>query len=192
MPYYVVRNYWPAPLYADIHEVRKPGARDVYAVSGQPLPKELPTLSVTVGTLEHLPAFFRASIYLLMNQTAIEAVRRSGEHRFELRPVTVTGIIGGVDECSYQHVHPLDLVECLDISKSVVDLSEWDGTIEQIHRLVLDESRIPTDRHLFQLKEFPVLLGSDRLREEFFRAGIPTVVLQPVSEYDSQMPYWPD
>lgn len=192
MSYYLVTDYWPGALYADIHEVRPLGLPDgIYAVPGRPLHKDFPTITVIVGTLESLPPYFHAGGYLLMSPTLVEAVKRTGERHFEVRPIRVVGILDGEDTSSYRLVHFLDLVPCLDLSKSVVDISEWDGSVEKIHRLALEEDRIPEDRHLFKLKEYPKLIASDRLREEFARAGVPRTMFQPVEDFDSDVLYRP-
>ncbi len=194
--YYILTNCWPAEYgYEDLREIRPLSVPGDNSCLGIPMPQTYPEITYVVGDIKSLPPFFKASVHLLMNQTAIEALERSGETHFELHSVRIVDIRRREDRISYQRVHPLDHVTCLDRNRSDFDIDRWSQTeqrIDHIRHLVLDESRIPTDRHLFSMMEFPVDIISERLRDCFLGVGFPSVIFQPVDEYDSEKPYLPE
>jgi hypothetical protein len=73
----------------------------------------------------------------------------------EYLPLTIIDHKGRAASKDYCIIHPVDLVDCIDLERSVYKKGAiLPGSIDSVTRLVLDESRIPADRQLFKLRGF--------------------------------------
>jgi hypothetical protein len=74
----------------------------------------------------------------------------------------------------YQLVHPVNPVACLDIKASKGKKSKFvPGRVDEIKTLVLDETKIPADRTLFRVAEYPwAIVAHSSLADVISKAGI--------------------
>ena len=73
----------------------------------------------------------------------------------EFLPVEIIDHKGRVASRDHAIVHPIDPVDAIDKDQSIFETSFIDeNDIDSFKRLVLKESAIPDDRHLFRLKGF--------------------------------------
>ncbi|MBW2734735.1 MAG: hypothetical protein JRH20_20300 [Deltaproteobacteria bacterium] len=110
---------------------------------------------------------------------------------FELLPITLEpgAVLTAEPEqlAEYSLMHPVELVPCIDVAASDVtwfSAREW-GQIVGAERLIIDESRLPADRHIFCPKYWPSLILirkplARRLLEEGFSGmdfGVPSTYM---------------
>lgn len=82
----------------------------------------------------------------------------------EYLPVSILDHKNCVASRDYFLIHPIHPQDCLDVEASGVTWSDFlDDEIDEIERLVIDESAIPPEIHLFRLKSFldPILVRRD-------------------------------
>ena len=79
---------------------------------------------------------------------------RQLEH-LEYLPVKVMDHKGRVASDTHVIVHPVGLVDCIDLAQSVYEPSEFvEGDIDRFDKLVVDASRVPADRQVFKLRGY--------------------------------------
>jgi hypothetical protein len=82
-------------------------------------------------------------------------LEQRGLKKVEYLSVTILDHRGRPASRDYFMVHPIDPVDCLDQVKSGVRYSAIDPeTIQEVKRLVIDESRLDPERELFRPKSF--------------------------------------
>lgn len=83
---------------------------------------------------------------------------------------------------NYKVANLLDVVNCIDTEKS--ELIYDDGEIDEIDKLVLDESRIPPDKKLFRVDGYrDMILVRDDLRKAIEAQGLTGCVFMPPEEF---------
>lgn len=93
---------------------------------------------------------------LLVSQRLQQALIDARLTHVEYLPMTVVDHKGRVASSSHVIVHPLELVDCIDMQQSVYQPHRLvKGKIDKVTKLVLDEQRVPPDRQLFKLKGYP-------------------------------------
>lgn len=90
---------------------------------------------------------------VLVSQRLHAFLEAQGLGDVEYLPVAIIDHKGRVASDSHVIVHPVGPVECIDMARTACRMSEIvEGDIDDVERLVLDESRIPAGRRLFKLK----------------------------------------
>jgi hypothetical protein len=133
---------------------------------GKPIPQPLRPIVVRVNTISNPRNIWWAGGYLIVDLKWLAALQLVGESNFELFPVSFADGHGKRDDTSFRFMNLLNNVDCMDMNLSNYDVDE-DGFVAHVWRLVIDESRIPSDRHLFRIKEIEsTILASDALMEQ--------------------------
>jgi len=193
--YFVIQYYWPddrsEPFVKAIEPLGVPG---MSKFAGKPFPASFPEMRIIIYQLGQMPDICIQNCHLCMTPDCISRLQEVGETHFETWPVRIVAQTGGEDAESLRIVNLLDNVSCMDMEKSQFKLDRSPPhDILKIRRLVLDESRIPADRHLFRMAEFEtVFLISEPLRDLFVADGLPAFLFQPSHEFDTEMPYDPE
>lgn len=154
---------------------------------GEKLAIPLSGAVVMLSKLKGVLDVWWAGMYFLMSQKAIEAVKSIGEADFEEYPASLVTKSGKRDDESTRIVHLLNNVSCMNKKASKFDVDEDDKHwIDRIHKLVLDQSKIPSGRHLFHLAEKPTLeIASSALVEKWKAAKVRGVEFVRPEEYKS-------
>lgn len=105
----------------------------------------------------------------------------------------VIGLIDGIDheasDLEYfipRQEIPEDMPENM---KAVLQEQEEDNDIDFIRKLVLDESKVPEDIHIFRLKDCPrILVFKEHVVEAIREAKLTGFVFTPLSEYTDEIP----
>ena len=75
--------------------------------------------------------------------------------KVEYLPIIIKNHKGKIINNNYFIIHPIDPVDCMNLSKSKI---EWgiidEKSIDEVENLVLDENKIDPERKLFRLKYF--------------------------------------
>src|SRR5690554_3078445 len=83
----------------------------------------------------------------------------------------------------YKIANVVGLVSCIDENKSDLDYFD-DGDIEFINKLVLKESKVPSDLDIFRLRERPTLvIVSDVLKTAIEGSGMTGCVFAKPEDY---------
>lgn len=83
---------------------------------------------------------------------------------------------------TYKVANLLDVVNCIDAEQSelIMDGEE----IDEIDKLILDESRIPADKKLFRVEEYrDMILVSDELKRAIEAEGLSGCVFMPPEDF---------
>jgi hypothetical protein len=140
--------------------------------SGKKISKRFPRVKVKLNKLVEVRDYFIAGDYRLMSTQMLSIIRSLGEQHIQEFPVELFAPRGKKDQGSHKVVHFLENVTCMNLEESTFTEDE-DGFIDRIQRLVLDESKIPADRHLFRMEEQATfVLISERLKQEIETAKL--------------------
>src|SRR5262249_7458615 len=120
---------------------------------GTPLQKPLRLVIVlrSLTVVSRLGAVWPVGPYTLMRPEILEEIRLLGESHIEDFPVRLklAKLKGKTDQKSFRLIRLLNHVPCMDVKKSKFGV---DGHfIEKITHLTINESKIPSDRHLFRM-----------------------------------------
>jgi hypothetical protein len=129
---------------------------------------------ITYSRLQGIPSAGWVGNIFYMAPRFVEIVRQLGEMRLQEFPITVRDRRGETKIDAIVGVVTLDNVPCLDRTASKFEVDEDDPEeIDEMKSLVLDEARIPADRHLFRVAEFiSALIVSRPLAERLTANGI--------------------
>jgi hypothetical protein len=113
-------------------------------------------------------------------------LERRGVGSVEYLPVSIVDKKDAVRSDEYFIVHTIDDLDCLDVQRSEPSYSSIrKQAISLVKRMVLDPSRVPADRELFQVKEFNgFTFATSELAEAIEKEGFTSVGFQPIEEYD--------
>ena len=102
----------------------------------------------------------------------------------EFLPVTIINHKGRIPSRDYWIVNPTRTVDCLDVEASQVTYSPFDGTIDLMKRMVLNEDRIADDVTIFRVLNVPgpVLLLTE-LADEIQAAGFTALLWKDPSKH---------
>lgn len=163
---FLVWQYGSVPGAAVFTELR--GFEDIFRFdTGQPLRAEFPG-----DAAFHMNPDFPSDLLLPDNvgnslQTLLvsarlhEALVAADLGAVEYLPVSIVDHKGRVASPSHVIVHPVGLVDCIDMAQSVYKPHRIvKGKIDKVTKLVIDAARVPADRQLFKLKGFgtPVIV----------------------------------
>ena len=96
-----------------------------------------------------------ADLVIVASKRLQECVRAYQPACVEYLPVDVIDHKGRIASKDYGIIHPIKPVDAVDKAQSIFEASLLDDDdIDSFERLVLKESAIPGDRHLFRLKGF--------------------------------------
>lgn len=87
-----------------------------------------------------------------ISRRALDVVKGLGETHFQDWPVTLKTRKGKIDREAIRLINVLEPLSCIDRKHSKIVFEEND-CLGPIELLVLDEIKIPKDRHLFRFKE---------------------------------------
>jgi hypothetical protein len=96
----------------------------------------------------------------------VRAILAAEPNPSEVYPLKVLDLKGRPIKAPYFFVHPIGTVDCVDLRRSEYNRSSMEpDMIMSFQRLLLHQKKIPSDRTLFRLKEFPVttIIRSDLL-----------------------------
>jgi hypothetical protein len=89
----------------------------------------------------------------------VRAILAAEPNPSEVYPLKVLDLKGRPIKAPYFFVHPVGAVDCVDLKKSEYRRSAMEPSrIASVQRVVLHQRKIPPDRTIFRLKEFPVTL----------------------------------
>lgn len=149
---------------------------------------ELRVLFEAPTSVEKLKDVVGVGEYCVMKRHLIEAIRNLGETQIEDYPFRAEDKKGGMTE-TFRVVRAYNPVSCIDTSVTLFE-SDCDGYIRRISRLVIDESRIPRNRHLFRAacidpKLFapPMLVASQQMKDVFRRLKVKGMDFMEVDKY---------
>lgn len=75
--------------------------------------------------------------------------------KLEFLPVRIVDRHGGELSSDYAIVHPIEPIDCLDRDASVYEADLLDpDSIDNVTKLVLDESKIPAERQIFRMQGY--------------------------------------
>lgn len=116
----------------------------------KPITTGFPDVAIEVDDLEDAVGAWMCGTYLVMFTSLCNRLHALDPH-MEAFPVRLVGRSGGEDQTSSCLVHLLDDVPCMDMKRSM--FTPEDDLVGKITRLVIDEQRVPPDRHLFAMAE---------------------------------------
>jgi hypothetical protein len=134
-----------------LYEVKRgiPRAASFPADARYTMHPDWPTNTVLTDNLINTDALVVASARLA------DFLRARGVTHTEYLPVTILNHKKRPTGKDYFIVNPVEPVDCLDVAKSGVTWSLFDGTIvDSVQRLVLDPKRCDPDRELFRIAKF--------------------------------------
>ncbi len=107
------------------------------------------------------------------------------EH-LEIRLANHRGEVGSDSHTIANFLNPVD---CIDIERSDLELSEiFEGRIERIRSLVIDPTRVPENRHAFRLAgSHRTVVVRDELRRKIDDAGLTGMLFVPTEQFDSAL-----
>lgn len=171
MDYYVVDRDPPEDAPRELEMSPRPKFKHF---SGEKVTIPLSGIVITMSKLKGVLDFWWFGSNLLMSRNALDVVKIIGETNFEAFPVTLVAKSGKRDAESTQIVNLLNNVSCMNKETSKFDVDEDDeNNVHWIQKLVLDKTKIPSNRHLFRLEESPdVVIVSDALAEKWKAANL--------------------
>lgn len=109
----------------------------------------------------------------LVSKRLAEVLQQEGTTGIELLPVRIIDHKGRVASDSHVIVHPVGLVDCIDMTQSVYKPSRFvEGNIDKVKKLVIDSARVPAQRTLFKMRGFgEPLIVRRSLADALDRAG---------------------
>ena len=130
------------------------------------------------------------TLQILVVSKALRSVmeRFDGQH-IEFLPITLRDHRDKVASTEYSIVNVLGLTECVDRANSSFSVDPFIPTrISHVDKLVLLQDALPTDRHLFRLKERPwAHLVSETLKKAIEDEGLTGMSFVPPEEFASAM-----
>lgn len=109
---------------------------------------------------------------LLVSARLREELERSRVGAVEYLPVTIVDHEGRVASSTHVIVHPVGLVDAIDLEASSYQPHRFvKGRIGKVRRLVIDPTRVPADRQLFKLKGYGTPVIVKRSLAESLEAG---------------------
>lgn len=105
----------------------------------------------------------------------------------EFLPLTIVNHKGRNHPGVFYILNMLDTIECVDLTKSVIQIDEIETDyFHWIEKLVLSETRIPENCHIFRLKNMPkIFLVSELLKTKLIDNDIKGVnFIHTGTEYD--------
>ncbi len=117
-------------------------------------------------------------------QTVFES---AGEGKIEFLPIQLMNHRGKIESDQYAIVNVLDVIDCMNHNESIVEYSSLDPEeLITIKKLVLDESKIPPQIHLFRLKQDKTLsIVSDSVKSRVEEEELTGMMFIPVEKYDT-------
>jgi hypothetical protein len=121
----------------------------------------------------------------IVSQRLKTALEVSKQNRVEFLPVEVVNHKGRVEEREYYILHPLDMVDCIDLVASGV---EWNriapDRISRCKSLVLNPKAIPECFSIFRPKHWGrLILIREDLVEKLRRLDFEGLYFRPIEEY---------
>lgn len=136
------------------------------------LREPIPEIAVTLSDLDYAIDLFRGGAYLIASARLIETLHELGESGFEDYPAVVSDRRGRSTTSDFRAFRFRRDVSCLDLSRTECE-RDPDGSIRLMRRVTLDETRIPRNRHFFQLTErWGHYVASEQFREKWIEAGL--------------------
>lgn len=187
---FLIWRYRSEPGAAVLNELR--GFEDIFRFdTGAPLEAEFPA-----DTAYHMNPDFpndlllpdnvrTADQVLLVSQRLHEALMATGVPQVEYLPLRIVDHKGRVASASHVIVHPLGLVDAIDMTQSEYQPHRFvKGRIDKVKKLVIDPARVPPDRQLFKLKGFgvPVIVRRS-LAERLSASGFSGLEWLDVAEF---------
>ncbi len=130
---------------------------------------------------------FNINRLIVASKNLKDFIEKTNPRNVEYLPVTILNHKHRVASKDYFLIHPIRPQDCLDIDKSGCTWSEIiDDEIDEVERLVIDESRLKPDITLFRLKYFydPVLIRRD-LAEAISAEGFTGIRWIEIEDYPS-------
>ncbi len=91
----------------------------------------------------------------LISKRFADVLKEEGTRSVEYLPLKILDQMGRLAADSYVIVHPVGLVDCIDLSLSVYKPSRAvEGNIDKVKKLVIDGTRVPSGRNLFKLQGY--------------------------------------
>ena len=102
-----------------------------------------------------------------------DLVRLDGATSVEFLPVSIRGVSGTVLSADYFIVHPVDSPACLDMTRSIVEISPFDrDEIDSVSSLTIDDTKVPPDRDILRPNPYcDVVVVRKRLADRLSAAG---------------------
>lgn len=184
MDYFVIRRATPEGAPREL-EINPRPTYNQYAGEKVAIP---PSGSVvTISKLKGILDIWWMGSNFLMSHKALDIVKEIGDTHFEAFPVTLAAKSGKRDDQSTQIVNLLDNVSCMNKKASKFDVDEDNKNyIDTIHKLVLDKTKIPPERHLFRLgEEETVIIACSELVDKWKAIQVRGVKFVKSEEYKS-------
>jgi formylmethanofuran dehydrogenase subunit B len=155
------------------------GFEDIFRFdTGQPLKAEFPADAAFHMNPDFpndllLPDNVANSLQVLLVSARLqEALQAAALVEVEYLPLSVIDHKGRVASASHVVVHPLGLVDAIDMEQSVYKSHRIvKGKIDKVTKLVIDSQRVPPDRQVFKLKGFGTPVIVRRRFAELLGAG---------------------
>jgi hypothetical protein len=148
---------------------------------GKPLSPPLAEVTARLTSLRRVLDIWWIGPYFVVSSAVLAELKGTGETRFETIPLVLLDRKGKGLKDTHLIINILDNVPCFDAGRSVFTRDE-DGFVRQIDKLVIDESRVPPDRYLFQLEERgDLILAQDALVTRLQALSVRGVRFLPVA-----------
>lgn len=122
---------------------------------------------------------------IVASQKLKEAIEKHQPPKVEYLRMGILDHKGRIASDNYFFIHPIEPVDCIDRSQSIFEEDSVDPeSIDSFKRLVIDESKVPSERKIFRLKGFwDITLVRRDLAEALDKEGFSGLGWLEVSDY---------
>jgi len=127
------------------------------------------------------------SMLIIISPKLRDFLRSQRLTRVEYLPISIRNHKGKVATRDYCILHPIDPVDCLDLKKSKVEWGMIDKTcIDEVTKLVIDETKIEPSRAVFRMKSFfDVVMVRRDLAEKISKSGFTGIEWTELQDFES-------